>query len=144
MENENKRQIKSFKDLDVYQRSYNAMMKVFKEVLTELPDSEKYDLKDQLSRSTKAVPRLIAEGYAKRHQKAGFQKYLDDALAESNETIVGLEQCADLYNIDNKLIEELVNEYVIISKQLYKLSIVWTNFQKPITVPVSKPNNHKL
>jgi hypothetical protein len=26
--------------------------------------------------------RLIAEGYAKRHQKAGFQKYLDDALAE--------------------------------------------------------------
>ncbi len=55
-----------------------------KKVLPRLPPEEKYDLRDQLSRSSKAVPRLIAEGYAKRHQKYGFHKYLDDAMAESN------------------------------------------------------------
>ncbi len=77
MESE-KKPIRSFKDLIVYQNSYQAMLLVMKDLLPYLPQSEKYDLKDQLSRSCKAVPRLIAEGYAKRHQKAGFQKYLDD------------------------------------------------------------------
>ena len=66
--------IKSFKDLIVYQNTYKAMLIVFRGILPKLPDSEKFDLKNQLSRSTKAIPRLIAEGFAKKHQKAGFQK----------------------------------------------------------------------
>jgi len=67
------------------------MLVVMKEILPELPENEKYDLRDQLSRSCKAVPRLIAEGYGKRHQRAGFQKYIDDAMAECNEMVVSLE-----------------------------------------------------
>src|SRR6187455_2816150 len=93
-----KPKIKSYKDLEVYQRSYNASLQVMKEIVPKLPEIEKYDLKNQLSRSSKAIPRLIAEGFAKKHQKAGFQKYLDDAMSESNETLVGLCQCRDLYS----------------------------------------------
>src|SRR4030042_40038 len=89
--------IKSFHDLDVYQGTYEAMLLVFRDVLPKLPREEEYDLKDQLRRSTKAIPRLIAEGHSKRQQKKGFQKYLDDAMAESNETIVSLTQAKDLY-----------------------------------------------
>lgn len=85
-----KKKILSYKDLDVYQRSYDACLIIMKKIIPNLPQSEKYDLKDQLSRSSKAVPRLIAEGFAKKHQRAGFQKYLDDAMAESNETGVSL------------------------------------------------------
>lgn len=126
-----KKRICSYKDLDVYQNSYNAMLIVMKEILPKLPDSEKFDLKDQLSRSCKAIPRLIAEGYAKKHQKAGFQKYLDDAKAESNETGVSLEQAKDLYlnNETNiKLLDELIDTYDKISRQLYKLREVWQSF----------------
>ena len=83
--------IKSFRDLEVYQNSYQAMLVVMKEILPELPENEKYDLRDQLSMSCNAVPRLIAEGYGKRHQRAGFQKYIDDAMAECNEMVVSLE-----------------------------------------------------
>ena len=83
-----KESIKSFRDLDVYRESYSSCITVITRVLNKLPDAEKYDLKDQLSRSAKAIPRLIAEGYAKRHQRSGFQKYLDDAMAECNETVV--------------------------------------------------------
>lgn len=83
--------------MEVYRNTYAASVVMIKDLLPKLPDSEKYDLKDQLSRSCKAIPRLIAEGYAKRHQKAGFQKYIDDATGECNETIVGLEQCKDIY-----------------------------------------------
>lgn len=103
--------IKSFRDLEVYQNSYKAMLTTMRDLLPKLPGNEKFDLKDQLSRSCKAIPRLIAEGYAKKHQKLGFKKYLDDAMAEANETIVGIEQCRDIYSIDSSLCGELVSEY---------------------------------
>ncbi len=101
-----------------------------KQVIPELPESEKYDLKDQLSRSCKAIPRLIAEGYGKRHQKAGFQKYLDDAMGESNETIVSLEQCKDVYLINKVIIDALIDNYDKIGRQLYKLAKAWSNFKR--------------
>jgi len=129
MENQHK-PIKSFKDLDVYNNSYQAMLVVMKQVIPNLPASEKFDLSSQLSRACKAIPRLIAEGYAKRHQKAGFQKYLDDSMGESNEMIVSLEQSRDLYSIDSNLIEGLVDTYDKIGRQLYKLAQSWTNFKK--------------
>ena len=98
-----KKPIRSFKDLEVYRNSYKACVVVHKEILPKLPKHERFDLCDQLSRSTKAIPRLIAEGYAKRHQKAGFQKYLDDSMGECNETIVGLEQVKDIYGVEKEL-----------------------------------------
>lgn len=123
--------IKSFKDLEVYSNTYKLMLIVMKEIIHKLPTNEKYDLKDQLSRACKGIPRLIAEGYAKRHQKAGFQKYLDDAMAECNEMIVSLEQAKDLYNVKPNTIgmEEVIDLYDKSGRQLYKLSTAWTNFK---------------
>lgn len=118
--------IYSYKDLNVYERAYIAAIKVIREVLPKLPQNEKYDLMDQIRRSCKAIPRLIAEGYAKRHQKMGFQKYLDDAMGEANETHVGVSQCKDIYGIN---CDELIESYEIIGKQLYRLSEAWTNFK---------------
>ncbi len=125
-----KEKIASYKDLKVYQRAYNACLIVMKEIVPKLPASEKYDLGSQLSRSSKAIPRLIAEGYAKKHQIRGFQKYLDDALSESNETQVGLSQCRDIYAkvVDPVLCESLEKEYDIISKQVYRLRQAWCGF----------------
>ena len=130
MDNE-KKKIKSFRDLDVYSRTYAASMQVMKDVLPALPPSEKYDLRDQLSRSCKAIPRLIAEGYAKRHQKRGFQKYLDDAMGECNETVVSLSQCKDIYSscIDTALCKNLIDTYDISGRQLYRLEQSWSRFK---------------
>ena len=129
-DNENKKPIRSFRDLEVYQNSYQAMLLVMREIIPKLPNSEKYDLKNQLSRSCKAIPRLIAEGYAKRHQKQGFQKYLDDAMGECNETIVSLEQVKDIYKINVELCNELIRTYDKTGRQLYNLSTAWTKFKK--------------
>ena len=127
-----KSKITSYRDLDVYQRAYNVSISVMTKVIPNLPESERYDLKDQLSRSSKAVPRLIAEGFAKKHQKSGFQKYIDDAMAESNETQVGLSQCLDIYSkyIDITFCENLIREYDIIGKQLYRLRESWDKFSR--------------
>ncbi len=128
-----KKPIKSFKDLRVYQESYNCAIRVAKELLPKLPSKEKFDLIDQLSRSSKAIPRLIAEGYAKKHQKLGFVKYLDDAMAESNETVVGVEMCKDIYDVDTELCEQLIDKYDKIGRQLYRLSESWRNFSRRST-----------
>ena len=129
---DNKNKIKSYKDLDVYQRAYNACLSVMKNITPKLPNEEKYDLRDQLSRSSKAIPRLIAEGHAKKHQRAGFQKYLDDAIGESNETQVSICQSRDLYfkYLDKEICVELISEYDIISKQLYRLKEAWNNLPR--------------
>jgi len=62
-----KQKIISYQDLEVYQRTYKSCLIVMQQIIPKLPDSEKFDLKDQLSRSSKVVPRLIAEGFAKKH-----------------------------------------------------------------------------
>ena len=124
--------IKGFQDLEVYQSSYKAMLLVFEHILPKLPKEEEYDLKNQLRRSAKAIPRLIAEGHSKRHQRRGFQKYLDDAMAESNETIVSLYQVRDLYLsfVDIDVCNELIDTYDKVSRQLYNLSLAWTKFSQ--------------
>ena len=124
--------IKSYEDLRVYQDSYQGMLVVFKQIIPILPKEEKYDLADQLRRSTKAIPRLIAEGHSKRHQRKGFQKYIDDAHAESNETIVSLNQVKDLY-ASGKIIDlciSLMDLYDKISRQLFNLSNSWVNYSR--------------
>lgn len=130
MESQERKPISSFKDLIVYQNTYAAMLRVMKEILPLLPDCEKYDLRDQLNRSCKSIPRLIGEGYAKRHQKAGFRKYIDDAMAECNEMMVSLFQARDIYNTDETLINQLVNVYDISGRQMYVLAEKWKTFDR--------------
>lgn len=125
------KKIVSFNDLIVYQNSYKASIEVMTKIIPRLPPEEKYDLADQLRRSCKAIPRLIAEGYAKRHQRMGFQKYLDDALGECNEMIVSLSHAKDIYprSVDVKFCEELIKGYDISGKQIYRLSESWSKFK---------------
>ena len=124
------RKVVSFKDLVVYQNTYEASLEVMRNIVPHLPESERFDLKDQLSRSCKAIPRLIAEGYGKRHQKMGFQKYLADALGECNEIEVSLNHAKDLYGgkVNVKLCEDLIHLYEVSGKQIYKLAEGWSKF----------------
>ncbi len=118
--------IRGYQDLEVYQNAYRGMLEIYKKIVYRLPSSED-DLVSQLRRSCKAVPRLIAEGHSKRHQLKGFQKYIDDAMAESNETAVSLSQVKDLCAkyVTPSTCDELIDLYDKISRQL---SIAWQRF----------------
>ena len=59
---------------------------------------------------SKAIPTLIAEGYAKKYQQRGFQKYLQDAMAESNEMIVHLSFTKDMKHPEQSLCDKLNND----------------------------------
>ncbi len=125
-----KKRITSFNDLDVYRSTYTASISVLTKIVPKLPKEERFDLTQQLRRSSKAVPRLIAEAYSKRHQKRGFQGLIDDAMQESNESIVSLSHVKDIYKIETNLCTELIDVYDKASRQLYKLSLAWSNFKE--------------
>jgi len=54
-----KKKIASFRDLEVYQATYRACIEMVTKIIPTIPDLEKNDLKSQLRRSVKAIPRLI-------------------------------------------------------------------------------------
>ena len=133
MEDGNKKKaIRTYSDLDVYQRLYKAMLIVMKEIVPKLPKEEKFDLIDQLRRSCKAPLALLAEGFAKRYQTRAWKKYLDDAIGECNETINHLTVSLDVYGgfLNRQLCEQVIGEYDIANRQLYQLRQSWRNFHE--------------
>jgi four helix bundle protein len=78
-------QIKSPKDLIVYQEAYALAMKIF-EVSKSFPAEEKYSLTDQIRRSSRSVCTNLREAWAKRKYQAHFVSKLTDADGENGET----------------------------------------------------------
>ena len=56
---------KSFKDLDVWQKSHAAVLEVYK-LTRRLPKEELFGLVSQMRRSAVSVPANIAEGFKRR------------------------------------------------------------------------------
>lgn len=124
--------IKTFQDLNVYQNLYKAMLLVLTKIIPSLPKEEKYDLVDQMRRACKAGPALIAEGFAKRYQKKNWEKYINDAIGESNEMIHHLSICIDVYSryVNQSLCNQIIDLYNITCKQLTSLRNSWKNFHE--------------
>ena len=54
-----------FEGLKVWQKAHQLMLDIHKKLLPLLPKDEKYDLADQIRRSSKSVGANIAEGYGR-------------------------------------------------------------------------------
>jgi len=132
MEGTNKKPIKSFQDLIVYQNLYKAMVIIHTRIIPDLPKEEKFDLADQMKRASKGAPALIAEGFAKRYQKRQWQKYINDTLGECNEMIHHLSICIDVYGqyVNSTLCKETIDLYDMTCRQLTKLGQSWQNYHE--------------
>lgn len=82
--------IKSYKDLDVFQRAMNVAMEIF-EITKHFSKEEQYSLTDQIRRSSRSVCANISEAWRKRRYKAAFVSKLSDAETEACETQVWIE-----------------------------------------------------
>ena len=67
--------IKTYEDFDVYQRAYDASLKIHKTSLT-FPKFEQFELAGQLRRSAGSITANIAEGHGKAASAAEFKRYL--------------------------------------------------------------------
>lgn len=121
--------ILSFRDLEVYNESFQLSVEI-EDLLKTFPPFERYLLIDQMRRASRAIPALIAEGWSKRESIKEFQKYLKDALGETNEMVNHL-----LFSQNRKYIkkigyaDELISRYEILAKKITNLKNNWQNFK---------------
>ncbi len=63
---EDKKKIKSYRDLIVWQKAYQLTLFVYK-ITMNFPKAEMYGLTSQMRRSAISIPSNIAEGYRRQH-----------------------------------------------------------------------------
>jgi len=78
-----KKDIKHFRDLEVYRRAFEAAMTIF-QVTKKFPAEEKYSLVDQIRRASRSVCANIAEAWRKRRYIAVFKNKMTDSMQEAS------------------------------------------------------------
>ncbi len=98
--------ILSHRDLEVYQKAFQASMRIF-ELSKAFPPEEKYSLIDQVRRSSRSVCANLAEAWRKRRYRAAFVSKLTDSEGEAAETQVWIEfavRCGYMSRDDGNLL----------------------------------------
>lgn len=134
--------LRSFKDLEVYQRAQTTMARVHKLLLT-FPTSEQYGLADQMRRASKSVGGLIAEGWAVRSSEKSFKDYLRRAKGSANEMESHLDTAAVLDYATKSDADALVAEYRIIAGQLHMRRENWKTYPRPPSSVLPPPSRRK-
>jgi len=119
--------IKSFLDLEVYKESFQLSLEIESSIKT-FPSDEKYLLCDQMRRASRAIPALVAEGYAKRESVKEFKKFLRDALGEANEMIDHLAFVKSRGYLRSENVDKMINRYYIVGKKLTNLEKNWKKY----------------
>ena len=112
--------IRTHKDLDVYQLSFQAGMLIFN-LSKNFPKEEKYSLIDQIRRSSRSVSGNIAEAWRHRRYPKSFISKLSVSEGEAAETQVWLDYAFACEYIDNNIHQELHTHYDHIIGKLVKM-----------------------
>ncbi len=110
--------MKSYQDLDIYQKSFELFVEIHPFSL-ELPKFELFELGGQLRRSADSVISNIVEGYGRRTYKADFIKFLVYAHASNLETINHLEKISILYPDNKDRALGFIERYKVLGAQIY-------------------------
>ena len=120
------KEIRSFEDLEVFQRGYRAALAMHRLTLT-FPEIEQRVLADQMRRASRSICANLAEGYAKQRLSSGeFRRYLAMAIGSADEMRVWLRFALDLDYIATDDWQCWRDEYQEIAKMLIGLRRSWT------------------
>ena len=111
--------MKSYRDLEIYQLSYESAVKVHKFTL-RLPKYEQYEEGSQVRKSSKGITSCIVEGYGRKKYKADFIKFLIYAHASCDETIVHLNFLKDTHDLDINELNYFFEKYDTLGRKINK------------------------
>ena len=113
--------VRSFEDLDVFERAYALSIEVHRLSLT-FPDTEKHVLGDQVRRASRSICANIAEGFGKqRASSAEFKRFLRMAIGSADEMRLWCMYCRDLGYVDAQTTQRMADEFRQIAKMLQGL-----------------------
>jgi four helix bundle protein len=116
--------IKSYRDLEIYQRAYNLALRVHK-ITLNFPKYETIELASQLRRAALSIALNIGEGYGRKSSTADFKRFLIMALGSCDEVRIEIDFAKDLGYIEDGTHQELTEEYIILGKQIRVLHEKW-------------------
>ena|ERR1035437_2877571 len=116
--------IVSYKDLNVYQKSYKLLLDVY-EKTKELPKDEMYGITSQVRRAAMSISLNIAEGYGKHTSESEFKRYLSIAIGSANEVEVLIDLMKDLKYLTQEEHEQYIERYIEVRKMLFGLREKW-------------------
>ena len=118
--------IKGFRDLVIYQKSYELSIRVHALTL-KYPEYEKYEIGSQIRRAAMSVPLNIAEGYGKKESIADFKRFLRMSVGSCNEIEVLMDMSYDLGYINEDTHKEITEQYIALRKQIISTIEKWKN-----------------
>src|SRR5229473_4743979 len=124
MENQKGKSIASYKDLRIYQCSYDLALEIHK-ITTNFPTHERRELGSQLRRAATSVPINIAEGYGRKRSADDFKRFLVISMGSCNEVSVILDLAHDLGYFSNEVHAEFKDRYDQVGRAINKLIQVW-------------------
>ena len=107
---------KSYRDLLVWQRSMDAVVRIYK-LVNELPKDERFSLADQMRRAAISIPSNTAEGHG-RHSTKSFIYHLRFARGSLAELETQVLLAVRLEYVGENRVEALLSELDEISKML--------------------------
>jgi len=111
--------IESFRDLDVYKKSYQLTIHIYR-ATRRFPVDERYGLTDQLRRAAVSIPSNIAEGY-RRCSRVDYIRFLKMAFGSCGELETQLDLCRDLELMDSGEHAKLSALGSDVAKMLFRL-----------------------
>lgn len=120
--------IKSFRDLEIYQESFQLQIEI-EELAKAFPESEKYLLVDQMKRASRSIPAVIAEGWALRDSVKEFKNFLRRAFGSTCEMVNHLLLTKHKGYIKKaNYAEQIIKRYEILGMKITKLRNNWQKF----------------
>lgn len=123
-----KRPIKTFQDLEVYQKTYALAIKIIKAVKKDTGANT-----DKLLDTVSTLPVLMATAHSVRFgDPVRAVDKLEEAMLNCNLAVVYLEQYRDLENrkIETEFFEEQIKEYLRVRGKIMRLQRSWLKFME--------------
>jgi four helix bundle protein len=98
--------VKSLETLETWKKTKEFALRVYREVLPLLPPEEKWNLNQQLRRSSNSVPANIAEGYGRFYFQENI-RFCYNARGSLEETLSHLVMCHELKYMPKSLFDSL-------------------------------------
>lgn len=112
-------QLRTFKDLKVWQKSYSLVLDIYK-ATKGFPKEEKFGLTSQIRRAAVAIPSNIAEGYSRSSIKQ-YINFLYIAYASGAELETQLMLAKDLQYFTETKFRDIIEKYYEVERMLMAL-----------------------
>jgi four helix bundle protein len=111
--------MRNYKKYEVWIRSHELVILLYKQIVPGFPESEKFGLSSQLRRAAYSIPFNIVEGCG-RHSEKDFAHFLNISLGSAQE----LEYCILLIKDLNFICEE---EYLLLNEKVNEIKAMIIN-----------------